>query len=406
MKRESCRSCGGPLTSVLDLGEICQSDFVSGIEEEVRQPLELVRCSSCDLVQLGHDYNLDTMYRQYWYKSSLNPSMLESLRDIVASARRRKVLFHGDVVVDIGANDGSLLSMYPEGVFRVGYDPAYNLRLQAEKNCDFFINDYFSAASYSKDIPRASIVTSIAMFYDLPDPNSFIADVKKILKEDGLWIVQFTDLTSMLELNAFDNICHEHLEYYSFTVLKQLMEKHGLSVFDIEVNKVNGGSIRAYICHPGRWGLTGAVRFREVYERLFYSIEDPYRHFYNSIQETGSKLRRFLNDIHYVGKTVAVLGASTKGNTLLQYYGIDHTLLSYAAEVNPDKIGLKTVGTKIPIVSEEEALRRNPDYFLVLPWHFAETFKKKFGEYFMKGGTLLFPLPQPYLLSKEGQKLL
>ncbi len=408
-----CRLCGSDnYASILDMGAIYPSNFIDNGPGVKPKPLHLVKCTSCDLVQLRETFDLDLMYRDhYWYRSALNKSMVGSLKDVVDSALKRVTLNKGDAVLDIGCNDGTLLSFYNTKPWnKVGFDPSRNVIPQGITDEFIFINDYFHIPSGSPALTRKSdagscpipihafedgfkIITAIAMFYDLEDPNQFLIDVKSVLADDGILIIQFTDLLSMLRLNAFDNICHEHLEYYSLSVLNDLLEKHGLNIFDVEYNDVNGGSVRVY-------AQKGKARKRESSVTKFMSDETilleklPIERFGIRILERKSELLKLISEIKNNNKSIYVLGASTKGNTLLQYYGLGSTIIDKALEVNEDKFGRRTIGTNIPIVSEEDGLKDNPDYLLVLPWHFKDFFVAKFETYITNGGKLIFPLPE------------
>jgi SAM-dependent methyltransferase len=395
-ERTHCRICDGQLETVLDMGIIYQSNFLTDASKAVLAPLNLARCTKCNLVQLKHDGNLDSMYRQYWYKSSLNVSMVEALRSIVDSIKSRVLLETGDVVVDIGCNDGTMLSMFPKDVFKIGYDPSLNLADQAQDNCDFFINDYFPANYPVK--AKAKVITSIAMFYDLPDPHAFIDKVRTIMRSDGIWVIQFTDLLSMFKVNAFDNICHEHVEYYSLAVLKSLLEQHGFEVVDVLYNKVNGGSVRAYVGFRGVYAVTDAVAGMLRHEdEYMWSFDNPFAAFYGRVERIRERCVDYIRREHNAGKKIFITGASTKGNTLLQYFGINKDIIPYAAEVNADKFGLHTVGTDIEIIPEQQAIKMHPDIFLVLPWHFVNGFIRTYSEYIGKGGRLMVPMPEPVI---------
>lgn len=394
-ERLTCRLCGGPLKTVLDLGNIYLNDFVDEGEEIVAAPLTLVRCANCELVQLKHTADLDRLYKQYWYKSSLNKGMIISLQDIITNVEKRVELKAGDTVIDIGCNDGTMLSQYSvQGLNKIGFDPALNLAELAKQHCDTFYNTYFGDVTITT--PMAKAITSIAMFYDLEDPHTFVELIKKSLAQDGIWVVQFTDLLSMFKSNAFDNICHEHLEYYSFKVLKSLFEQHGLEVFDVETNDVNGGSIRMYISWWGKRAVTKRVE-EVLLEEVQYmlSFSDPFKAFAERVETIKQTVTQFLLKAKAENKRVYAMGASTKGNTLLQYFGITPELVGFAAEVNKDKFGKKTVATNIPIISEAEAISFNPDYFLVLPWHFIAGLLKIHKQYLEDGGKLVVPMPNP-----------
>ena len=255
----ACRVCGSEkLLPILTLGNQSTIDFPDkdGTATGVLAPLDLVLCGNvdCSLAQLRHTVNPDLLYRQYWYKSGINQTMRDALADITSSAQKLVALNKGDIVVDIGANDGTLLRSYKiDGLFTVGFEPAKNLMDEARKGTSLIINDYFNGKSFAQNLPgeKAKVITSIAMFYDLEDPNSFVRNIKNILKEKGVWINQMNNLKTMLSDNAFDNISHEHLEYYSLSSLEFLLARHDLEVFDVELNSLNGGSIRAYIAHTG-----------------------------------------------------------------------------------------------------------------------------------------------------------
>ena len=401
-EHQHCRTCPGKLQSIIDLGRIYPSEFVEGETHQSPQPLVLCTCDRCGLVQLKHTIQPDCVYRQYWYRSSLNPAMVVALQEIVDGIEKRASISNRDVVVDIGANDGTLLSLYSNQPVKVGFDPALNLAPLAEKHCSIFVNDYFDFDKYPLQ-QRARAVSSIAMFYDLEDPLRFIADVKKILARDGIWVIQLTDLMSMLKTNAFDNLCMEHLEYYSLRVLTALLSKHELEIFDLEFNQVNGGSTRCYVGHRSAHPIQKLVQEAlQAEEEYFNSFTDPFLSFYDRIQAIRELLTTFVKAEAAAGKTIFVLGASTKGNTLLQYFKLGHPLLQCAAEINPEKLGKKTVGTNIPIISEAEAFAAHPDYFLVLPWHFIKGFVQAHQSYLDKGGAFIVPMPEPAVIDRNG----
>ena len=391
-----CRVCDGLLQEVLDFGSIYPSAFIKEgetVSEDTKAPLVLCKCDKCGLVQLKHTIDLDLMYRQYWYSSSLNKSMVTSLKEIVAEIEGRRVLKDGDVILDIGCNDGTLLESYIfyKNLQLVGFDPALNV---AKEKYDYaFVNDYFSADKYKWG--KAKVVTAIAMFYDLPDPNKFVSDVAQILHEDGIFVIQFTDLLSMIKLTAFDNICHEHLEYYRLDDVDRILKANGLQIIDVSYNNVNGGSLRVTASHEGtytpNWGVQEFL-IQEFNYLQGHTLED----FKENVEKVKFKLSSFLKWAKGHGHQVYSLGASTKGNTLLQLCGVTEDLVPYAAEVNKDKFGLRTVGSNIKIISEDEALIKHPDYFIVPVWHFRDSILSnvKIQDYINSNGRLLFPLPE------------
>ncbi|OGZ01630.1 MAG: hypothetical protein A2946_02035 [Candidatus Liptonbacteria bacterium RIFCSPLOWO2_01_FULL_53_13] len=415
-----CRVCGNDkLTPVLSLGDLCASDFLAPGEEHLARayPLTLVLCDKggggCGLLQLKHTVSPETLYRNYWYRSGMNTSMTRELHGIARKAESLLDLRERDFVLDIAANDGTLLRGYhTSGIRLTGFEPAKNLAEYNAVGTDRIIPEFFDAKLWEDEFggQKVKVITAIAMFYDLENPNQFVADAAKILDDEGIFIIQMSYLPLMLSQNAFDNILHEHLEYYSLLALESLLARHGLEAFDVELNDVNGGSFRIYIRHKGK-GKT--IRVSEgAYERLqnLRNEEEQsglhtktiYDEFVARVHNTKDKVVDFIKREKENGKTTYVYGASTKGNTLLQFFNLNHTLITAAAERNPDKWGKKTVATNIPIISEEEARTAMPDYFLVLPWHFLGEFKEREIDFLRRGGKFIVPLPIPHL--HDGEK--
>lgn len=321
-----------------------------------------------------------------------------ALADLVQKASEIADIHSDDIALDIGCNDGTLLRSYRNnGLVRVGFEPANNLIQEASKGTEWIFNEFFNAKLFKAKFGerKAKIVTSVAMFYDLEDPNSFVSDVSEILSPNGVFVVQQNYLATMLENNGFDNIGHEHLEYYSLRTMQRLLEKQDLEVFDVETNAVNGGSFRVYVCHKGKYPVAKAVSLMAQHEsRLALGEHATYERFATNIAKLKEQIRRFvLNEVGHE-KTVYVYGASNRGNTILQYFGLDHTVMKKAADANPEKWGRKTVGTLIPIVSKEEARKDRPDYFFVLPHHFLEEILREEKDYLATGGKFLVPLPE------------
>ena len=410
--RNSCRICGSrALTPVVSLGD----QFLSGAfakpngvpPVQRRVPLDLVRCdpaldeNACGLVQLRHSVPPNVLYASYWYRSGVNQTMRDNLAGIANAAEATVKLKSGDLVLDIGCNDGTLLKSYKtKGIKRLGIDPS-NVVEHARAAGLQVVNDFFSAAALRSAYPtqKPKVITSIAMFYDLENPHAFVRDIKSSLHEDGIWVLELSYLPSMLEMNSFDTICHEHLEYYSLAAMERLFAENGLEVWDVMLNDVNGGSFRIFVGHTGRVKPTEEARLRVQQLRLkefdmAIDTDAPYATFRKEIELLKKQTLAFLKKAKAQKKLVHGYGASTKGNTTLQYYGITPDLMPAIADRNEDKWGSHTIGTNIPIISEEDSRKLKPDYYFVLPWHFINEFKRRETEFLARGGQFVLPMPK------------
>jgi hypothetical protein len=377
-------------------------------------PLELVRCDmtrdqeACGLIQTKHTVPGSVLYSSYWYRSGVNRTMTDNLHGIAHAVESIVPLEPGDLVVDIGCNDGTLLDGYSaKGLRYLGFDPSDVSRYAVEKGYDV-VRDFYSAQGLRRRRPdqKAKAITSIAMFYDLEDPAIFVADVAGALAEGGIWVIELHYLPAMLEANAFDAIVHEHLEYYSLAVIERLVGEGGCEVVAAELNDMNGGSIRLFIGHEGDHEQTSdqaeQLRLLRVSEfEMALDSPEPYEAFRLRVGKVRNDLSSICHKLHDEGKTIHVYGASTKGNTILQYAGLDHTVIEAAADRNSDKWGSETIGTKIPIISEEESRARNPDYYLVLPWHFLAEFTEREQDFLQQGGKFIVPLPDVRVVGAE-----
>ena len=403
--RNTCRLCEGQLNDIISLGNIYVSTFLDTYDAEgAKIPLDLVSCDLCGLVQLRHTTSGKVMYDDYWYQSGLNSSMVSALQDIVSNVLDRIHLSDNDIVVDIGSNDGTLLSFYPRYLQKIGFEPS-NLATVDKNKCNTIVNDYFTKETYEQiSNKKARVITAIAMFYDLENPHTFVQDLYDILDDDGIIVIQMMDLLSMMKFNDFTNICHEHLEYYTLKLFEEVLAAHNLQIFDIEYNKVNGGSLRAYICKIGKRikpaRVIEAIQVETIY---FEELGNLGEYLKNMIEDVKTKVVTKVNEINTEGKTVAVMGASTKGNTVLQYFGLTPKDIIHAAEVNPDKFGKYTVGSGIPIISQQESMRHFVDYYLILPWGFIDNFVERNKEYLMSGGAFIVPLPQPRVITMDAE---
>ena len=395
----SCRLCGSDqLEDAFSLGDQYINDFVEKdkVKAGIKAPLDLVICKECSLIQLRHTAPQELLYsRNYWYRSGVTQTMRDGLRDVSSTIEKMVNLKSDDVVLDIGANDGTLLASFEDpNLIKVGCEPANNLIEMLSKHTKYVMHDFWSSDRYNQlatewNIGKAKVITALGMFYDLDDPNTFIGDIQKTLAKDGIFVAQLMCLASMLQKNDLGNICHEHIEYYSYASLKYMFEKNGLEIFKIEENLINGGSYRIFARHLSK----GSIDFDES-----CSMNELIQ-FKKRIDDNRDKCVNFIKEEVKKGKTVYVYGASTKGNVILQYYGLDSGLITAAAERSPEKWGKYTIGSGIPIISEDEARKAQPDYFLVLPWAFFNEFYDREFDWRSKGGKFIVPLPEFRIVS-------
>jgi SAM-dependent methyltransferase len=402
----ACRCCGNTrLESILSLGDQQLTGvFPRSADETVTSgPLELVKCfgvDACGLVQLRHTYDSSEMYGDnYGYRSGLNQSMVRHLGSTVGRILAKYPIREGATVLDIGSNDGTLLSFMPATAQRVGMDPTIAKYRQYYQPGIRAVPEFFSAANFRQFVGagRAEIITSIAMFYDLDDPQSFVRDIAAVLAPNGVWYFEQSYLPTMLTQNAYDTICHEHLEYYAFRQIKWMMDRCGLRVIDVELNDVNGGSFAVTVCrdeasHMPNAGAIAALVAQECGDGI--DTMRPYEEFRERVAAHRNDLLEIMDDIRSRGASILGYGASTKGNVILQYCGLTTAEIPAIAEVNPDKFGAFTPGTHIPIISEADAHARKPDYFLVMPWHFRENLIQREAAFLKRGGKMIFPLPE------------
>jgi hypothetical protein len=403
-KINKCRICdNNHLERVLDLGE----QMLTGVfprengAKVTTGPLRLVKCvggeDACGLLQMEHSYDLGEMYGEnYGYRSGLNASMVTHLNNKVKRILELTELQSGDLVIDIGSNDSTTLQAYPQnGSTLVGVDPTgikfhsyYPAHIQ-------LIPDFFSAQLIQERFPdqKAKVVTSFSMFYDLEDPLGFMEQVYDVLADDGIWVFEQSYMPTMLDTNSYDTVCHEHLEFYALRQIKWMTDHIGFRIIDVEFNDINGGSFSVTVKKAG--GETSTLPHIQTIldnekARGLETLK-PYLDFSNRVIQTKQALLNFIAEKKANHETVAVLGASTKGNVLLQYCELSTQEVDFVGEVNPEKFGAYTPGTWIPIIPEEELLAKKPDYVIVLPWHFKKFFisNKK-----LSGLKLVFPLPE------------
>ena len=398
-----CRISNSPnLITVLSLGEQYLTGVFpkSPIEKISKGPLDLVWCPDSGLLQLKQSYSLDEMYGDnYGYRSGLNASMVKHLHQKVHTLERLVKPLESDLVIDIGSNDATTLLAYKGNFRKVGIDPTGKKFELYYTNDIKLIPDFFSAGLFNSCFPndKAKIITAIAMFYDLEDPIKFIQDINSILADDGIWHFEQSYMPSMLRSNSYDTICHEHLEFYSFKVIKSMLEKCGLRVLDVQMNAINGGSFAVTACKikaPYKSNTPIILWMLKQEDDLGLDTPKPYRDFEERVFRHRKNLKDLIETLVADGKKIIGYGASTKGNVLLQFCGFTTKHIPYIAEVNEEKFGSFTPGTNIPIISEEEAKEMKPDYFLVLPWHFKNSILSRELQYISEGGKFIFPLPE------------
>ena len=400
IKISKCRLClNKKLLKIYSFGNFFVSNFVlkKNINKGIKAPLNLVYCKNCKLLQLQHSAPQEIMYKKfYWYRSGITNTMKNALKDIFLATKKMSILNKDDTILDIGANDGTLLKYFKkEKYITIGCEPAKNLTKFLRRNCDYVLSNFWNSKDLkkiliSKKIKKPKLITAIGMFYDLEDPSKFIAEAAEVLDDNGIFIAQLMCLESMLKKNDLGNICHEHLEFYSYDSLKYLFEKNGLKIFKIEKNDVNGGSYRIFC----KKNISRSIVYKEK-TNLF-----RIKKFVQRIESNKKKCLTFLTNAVKKGLIIFIYGASTKGNTLLQYYGINHKLIKFAAERSPEKWGKYTIGSGIRIISEDKARKLNPNYFFVMPYAFIKEFIKREKKWLKKGGKFILPYPNFKVINK------
>jgi len=402
MKITNCRVCNNKYFSRLfSLGKMSfTGKFPKNFKDNIPKALiNLIMCKSCKLVQLDRNFNPKYLYdKNYGYRTGINATMTNHVEMVVNEAVKLVKLKREDAVLDIASNDGTLLSFYKKYIFRVGCDPLVKKYKEYYKDINFGIADFFNFDVIKKKgiDKKFKIITALSMFYDLPDPNKFLKDVKKVLHKDGVFILEHADLLSIIKNCQFDTICHEHLEYYSSKITAELMKTHKLRIFDIKLNNINGGSKRYFICHDdAKYKYNNKVD-KILKEEIKFKLDKvkTFINFFKLINSQKSKLIKLIKTIKDSKKSIHGLGASTKGNVLLQYFNISNKQIKYIADRNPQKYNTYTPGTKIRIISEKLSRKIKPDFYLVLPWHFKTEILKRETLIRRNGTRFIFPLPK------------
>lgn len=402
--KTSCRNCNKyKFDNLFSLGNLFYTGkFPSQNKDKIpRGKITLVKCKSCQLVQLDRKFNPKYLYNSdYGYRSGINQTMKNHLSKITQKLTKLTKLKKDDFVLDIASNDATLLNSYKtHGIKKIGIDPILNKFKKFYKKIDFKIADFFSLkAIHKKKIKnKFKIITACAVFYDVDNPNKFLKNVSQLIDQNsGIFYLEFQDLLSIIKNNLFDTICHEHLEYYSLTVVKEIIEKNDLKIINVTKNDINGGSLALYIGHVGsklKISHKNIDKILSEEKKIKLNEKKTYINFFNNIKNIKKKLLNILINLKKNNKKIHGYGASTKGNVLLQYFNIDHNLIEYVADRNPEKNNLYTPGTKIKIITEEKSRKHKPDFFLVLPWHFKKEILKREKKIIKKGTKFIFPLP-------------
>ncbi len=420
---KKCKVCGSEdLTEVLTLNEQYLSPtFVRTNKDnplaEIKSPLTLVLCdksksdNNCGLLQLKEITEADLLYRDYFYRTATNDTMRKDLKELVDQVISIVKPADQNIIVDIGSNDCTMLNFYDDKFNLVGFEPAQNIKFIDKGKNIKIINNYFNSKNFKENFPtkKAKIITSCAMFYDLEDPIQFVKDIEEILDEDGVWCCQISYLDSMIRFNNFYDICHEHLSYYSLESFEYLVNKLNLKLFYAETNSVNGGSIRLYICKKNskkfeKLELTEKLNLlRKKEKNLELTHSKTFLNFEKTVSNLRTKTIKFVDEIIKNKKIVLALGASTKGNIILQHFNLTKEKIPFISERNPDKVGLRCLGSDIELISEERARDINPEAFIVLPWNFKKEIVEREKKYLDNGGKLMFVMPYPHVVTKSGE---
>ncbi len=405
-----CRICNSKnLKLITNLGkQPISNQFISVTNHKKiihdKISLKVLKCYNCGLVQLSNTVNSNQIYREYWYRSGINKTMRLALNDIKKASMKLIKLKKNDLIIDIGCNDGTLLNFFDEKKYQlVGFDPALNLSNKNEKFKR--IKNYFSLNNLLKAKVRkkAKLITSIAMFYDLDNPNKFVRDIHSSLDENGLWVIQFADLLEMLNLKMYDQIIHEHLEYYHLKPLEFLLNKNKLKIIKIEKNNVNGSSYRIFVKkNLAKFKEHKSVKyFRKLENKAKLENVSTYKKFNKEIVSHKNKLVKIIRELNKKNKKVFGLGASTKGNVILNYCNFTKKEIKFLVDRNPLKDGCKAIGSNIPIISEEKARKLKPDYYLLLPYFFKNEIAKRERKFLSEGGKIIVPLPKIEIIKQK-----
>jgi SAM-dependent methyltransferase len=400
--QKKCRNCQSlTLINLFSLGELSYSGkFPKSSKLNIKKTeITLVICDECKLVQLKNKFNMKYLYNHdYGYRTGINKTMTSHMKKIKEILSQKSKLKSCDYILDIASNDGTLLNFYDRDIIKVGIDPLINKYKKLYKNIQFKISNFFSLNLIKKNKlkKKFKIITALSVFYDIDDPNKFLEDIFNILDDNGIFLLEYTDLYSIIKRKMFDTICQEHITYYSTKVILEILIKNNLRIFDIKRNNINGGSIQYFICKKNaNFKSNSRLLSRTLREESKLELDNlyTYQNFYKNILDIRNKIINCLDDLIKNKKTIHGYGASTKGNVLLQFCGINKKYIKYIAERNPNKYNLYTPGTKIKIISEHNSRLLKPDYYFVLPWHFKKEILSREKVMIKRGTKFIFPLP-------------
>ena len=398
---KKCRNCKSKsIATLFDLGNLRFTGKFPKFGEKIPYGnLTLVMCKLCKLVQLREIFDMKYLYnKDYGYRTGINSTMKKHVFNVVNKLTKKSNIKNGDHVLDIASNDGTLLSNYNSKLLKWGIDPIIKKFKNEYKTINYKIPDFFDykhIINKKKDV-KFKIITALSVFYDLENPNKFLSHIKKVLDKDGIFYLEFQDLMLILKHNMFDTICHEHLEYYSFTVINKILKKHSLRIFDHNYNEINGGSAAYFICHENSNYKTNLKKYNNIIKNeKKIKIEEisTYIKFKKRIDKLRLNLNTVIKKIEKKGQTIHGYAASTKGNVLLQHYNIKNDNIKFISDRNPRKKNLYTPGSNIKIITESESRKMKPNFYLVLAWHFKKEILLREAAIRRKGTKFIFPLP-------------
>jgi 2-polyprenyl-3-methyl-5-hydroxy-6-metoxy-1,4-benzoquinol methylase len=400
MKIKKCRNCQSKnLSNLFSLGKISFTGKFSRSGNIKKAPLRLSICFNCDLVQLSDNYNLKYLYGpDYGYRTGINQTMTSHVKNIVKKLQKKIKIKKKDAVLDVASNDGTLLNFYNRNVIKFGIDPILNKYRDQYININYKIANFFSLKKILNIFNKKfKIITALSVFYDLKDPNKFLHELEKIITYDGIILIEFADLNSILKYNMFDAICHEHLAYYSSKIMISMCNNNNLKIIDIKKNNINGGSTQYYIAKKNSEQRINKKKIDKILKNennFVLNKKKTFIDFFQKIEKIKFQLLNIIRKAKINNKIIHGYGASTKGNVLLQYFQLDKRHIDFIADRNPKKFGLLTPGSKIKIISEKISRKIKPNYYIVLPWHFKEEILKREIKTLNKGSKFIFPLPR------------